>query len=56
MENKNEFKENLIKMANSNKNHNTEKHKQDKNQMTKIGDNARKIIEIMKRGEKEDGR
>ena len=49
MENKNEFKENLIKMANK-------KDKEDKSQMTKIGDNARKVIEIMERGEKEDGR
>jgi len=49
MENKNEFKESLIKMANK-------KNKEDKNQMTKIGDNARKVIEIIKHGEKEDGR
>ena len=49
MENKNEFKENLIKMANK-------KDKEDKSQMTKIGDNARKVIEIIKLGEKEDGR
>jgi len=49
MENKNEFKKNLIKMANNKK-------KKDKIQMTKIGDNARKVIEIMERGEKEDGR
>lgn len=46
MKNRNEFKENLIKMANLNKN------EEDKNQMKKIGDNARKVIKIIERGEK----
>lgn len=46
MKNRNEFKENLIKMANSNKN------EEDKNQMKKIGDNSRKVIKIIERGEK----
>ena len=49
MENKNEFKENLVRMANK-------KEKADKSQMAKIGDNARKVIQIIKHGEKEDGR
>lgn len=46
MKNRNKFKENLIKMANLNKN------EEDKNQMKKIGDNARKVIKIIERGEK----